>query len=1203
MLSKSVFRFFSVILIQAIFFSFVFVPKVKAQESSSIIINPINNLSEDFIRGMDVSMLSQIEKSGGKFYDNGEQKDCLQILKDHGVNWIRLRIWNDPKDENGIDVGGGNCDLQMAIDISKRAKALGMKVLIDFHYSDFWADPGKQTKPKAWVNLSYEQLKQAVYDFTANAISSLNANGATPDMVQIGNELNNGFLWPDGQISGNSAGGYDKFAELLKQGIKAVKDNDPNLSDPNKRIKIMIHLANGGTNSLYRTVFDNLTQRGVDFDVIGLSFYPFWHGTLKDLQVNINDISERYNKEIAIAETSYAWTLSDGDGFENSFGEDEENFGGYKATIQGQASAIRDIMEVVSKVPNNKGLGIFYWEGDWIPVNGAGWKTGEGNSWDNQALFDFNGNALPSLDVFNKIYSNNPPTPLTIEEILPSKVTTPLGEIPTLPSTVKVIFNDHSIKEANVTWEDYDKNLLEQLGEFNIKGQVEGTIIQAICKITVSGHKNYVKNAGFETGNFDNWEATVLSGPQNAVRVEYSPGNNAHSGNYTMHYWAATAFKFIVSQTITGLNNGVYSLSVYTHGGGRENQLKLIASDYGGEELSTSTIHTGWREFKKVVINGIKVTNGQCKISILVDGNSNNWGSWDDVVFTEDTSYASIKSLQSVNANGDFNATIGVYDLNEDATAADIEINYSANLYDLIEVQNIDQDTQIIDIEKTQSGVRVFAINKKGLNNKDIITLKFKAKNLTEDKVGSFVINKFELGIAQDGRVIVPAQLSSINIKVNGIKQTGNQNNNTNNQTTNTNNTNNTSNQTTAIQNTQQNDQSNETTEKTYKVNIGNNNKNIVMEITPEKQQESYNVIIEQRIIEELQNKLNNKENISIKLNNSKDIKDINIQIPKVNLDKNKIGNKIVIDTPTLIINLPSDTFIDQSNNIRITNIGIKKEEALNISDSIKKQLFENEIYNIEFKNETNKISQFDKAITITIPLEKQDTDSQYLTILSISDDGKMEIIPNAIYNKENQSVTFKTHHFSKFAIIKRYKTFEDIKNIEWAKQAIEVLCSKGIIDNYDNDKFLPDNLITRSEFVSMLVKAFGFYSNFEGNFVDVDKDNNYYDYIGIAKKIGLINGIGNNKFNPNAPIKREDIAVLIKRAVEIEKEMSLKSNKALLNSYKDNNKVSKYASDAISLLIEKNIMTGNKAQIMPDSLATRKEAAVILYRTIMNLR
>lgn len=367
-------------------------------------INPIPGLDNNFIRGMDVSMLKQIEENGGKFYDQGEEKDALRILKDHGVNYIRLRLWNAPEEK-----GGGDCDLATVKTLAKRAKNLDMKFLLDFHYSDFWADPGKQNKPEAWKTLTFEELKDSLYSFTYNSLMELKKAGTLPNMVQIGNELNNGMLWPDGKLwtdSGKEIGGFDNFSELLKSGLKAVEAISPD-------IQTMIHLADGGDNDLYRWIFDEIAARGVsNFDIIGLSYYPYWHGTFEEFKNNINDISQRYDKEVAVVETGYGYTLENGDDLGNIFYQEQldivDEFDGvddndYPASIQSQAAIIRKIMKIVHAVPEQKGQGVFYWEGEWIPVDGAGWKTGKGNAWENQAMFDFKGNVLPSLDVFNKV--------------------------------------------------------------------------------------------------------------------------------------------------------------------------------------------------------------------------------------------------------------------------------------------------------------------------------------------------------------------------------------------------------------------------------------------------------------------------------------------------------------------------------------------------------------------------------------------------------------------------------------------------------------------------------------------------------------------------------------------------------------------------------------------------------------------------------
>ncbi|CAM3754986.1 arabinogalactan endo-beta-1,4-galactanase [Marinicrinis lubricantis] len=378
-----------------------------------IVLTPFQNMrtdaastGTDLIMGADVSMLHEVENLGGRFYENGTRKDALEILSSHGMNFVRLRLWVDPYDSQGHSYGGGTNDLATTIQLAQRAKAEGMNLLLDLHYSDFWADPGTQTKPKAWQNLTYEQLKNQVYQYSRDVITSFKQAGVLPEMVQVGNEITSGILWDDGKIVNND---FTQLAELLSSGIAGIEDALSSGED----VEIVLHIDHGGDNSLYRWWFDAITAEGVDFDIIGLSYYPFWHGTMGELQTNLNDISRRYGKDVMIVETAYGFTLADGDGLGNSFYTAEESIGGYPASPEGQIAYMRDLKEIMRDVPNDRGRGIFWWEPAWLPVEGATWGNEAGkaymndtglpnNPWDNQTLFDFNGNALSSLSVFTE---------------------------------------------------------------------------------------------------------------------------------------------------------------------------------------------------------------------------------------------------------------------------------------------------------------------------------------------------------------------------------------------------------------------------------------------------------------------------------------------------------------------------------------------------------------------------------------------------------------------------------------------------------------------------------------------------------------------------------------------------------------------------------------------------------------------------------
>ena len=359
----------------------------------------------EFIKGADISTLLEEEECGAKYFDEGRQGELLSILKNYGINSARLRIWNDPYSDEGKPYGAGTNDLEKTLMLAKRVKDAGMSILLDFHYSDFWADPGKQNLPKAWRGKNVQELEQAVYDYTLEVMEALCKNGTRPEMVQVGNEVTNGLMWPTGQKPK-----YDNIARYISSGIRAVRKAAPDA-------KIMIHLDNGGNNPMYVDWFDHYMQKGEDFDIIGLSYYPFWYGTFAELEFNLRDMAKRYGKKLCIAEVSMGFSMEDYRKYE---GRPKEELKGYATkrelvekleypmTEQGQSDFMQHVMTLLKDVPG--GLGFYYWEPGWVPCPGCGWATeaalkytGEkgpgGNEWANQALFDYEGNVLPALKV------------------------------------------------------------------------------------------------------------------------------------------------------------------------------------------------------------------------------------------------------------------------------------------------------------------------------------------------------------------------------------------------------------------------------------------------------------------------------------------------------------------------------------------------------------------------------------------------------------------------------------------------------------------------------------------------------------------------------------------------------------------------------------------------------------------------------------
>jgi arabinogalactan endo-1,4-beta-galactosidase len=338
------------------------------------------------IKGGDVSTLAKNEAFGGVYRDSaGNLRDPLQLLRDNGMNYARLKVWVNPPD--------GFNNRARVLEMAQRIKGLGLGLIVDFHYSDSWADPGQQTKPAAWQNLSFNQLRDAVYNHTFDVLSGLAAQGTPADIVQVGNEIRNGMLWPDG-----STDNWNNLAQLLIAGADAV-------NDVNSSTQVMLHLDQGGDNGAFRSWFDNATNRGVPFDIIGASYYCYWHGSLADLRNNLNDVAARYGRPVMVMETAYGFTMENDDSTGNIFNQTHVDRCGYPATPAGQVQQLRDVFQVVSQVPNGRGLGVFYWEPTWTAVPGSGWDPTDpnsGNAWENQALFDYQDRPLPAISVFSE---------------------------------------------------------------------------------------------------------------------------------------------------------------------------------------------------------------------------------------------------------------------------------------------------------------------------------------------------------------------------------------------------------------------------------------------------------------------------------------------------------------------------------------------------------------------------------------------------------------------------------------------------------------------------------------------------------------------------------------------------------------------------------------------------------------------------------
>jgi len=620
---------------------------------STLYVDKVEGIDDSFIRGVDVSSYVSLIESGVTFKDFDGKKlsdqGFFDLLAESGVNWIRIRVWNDPYDTKGRTYGGGHNDVETAIKIGKWATKAGMQVLIDFHYSDFWADPSKQKAPKEWAHLTYENKKLGMDEWTRTAVTEILDAGVNVGMIQVGNETVSGMA---GETS------WDRVCELMNIGCKAIREV---AAEKEKEIKIAVHFTNiqekGFTD--FAKIMDDYQ---VDYDVFAASYYPFWHGTLENVTNKLTEISETYDKEVIVAEVSYAYTDEDGDGWSNSVYSGDETLAlPYDISVQGQANAVRDTIEAVANV-GEKGLGVFYWEPAWIPVGvyagaadqasvlaanqekwetyGSGWaasfsKTFDpndagkyygGSSWDNQAMFDFEGNPLESLNVWKYIYSGTN-APLEVTGVNDIKMEVGIGEPVTMPETVPATLCNGKTKEVPVVWEMdvVNQAMQEKGGSYVVKGvaTADGVDYDMVCNLEIL-KVNYIKNAGLEDPDTSMW---VINGEG----IDRETDNNRRSGEYSLKFWSESAVVYEVTQEITGLDAGTYEVGTFLQGGDAGTSAFIFYISVNGEVQETSSPVSGWLKWNELRMEGIEIPEGATVvIGVKANAPAKAWGAWDD---------------------------------------------------------------------------------------------------------------------------------------------------------------------------------------------------------------------------------------------------------------------------------------------------------------------------------------------------------------------------------------------------------------------------------------------------------------------------------------------------------------------------------------------------------------------------------------------
>jgi arabinogalactan endo-1,4-beta-galactosidase len=643
-------------------------------------------------------------------------QEFFNFLAKQGMNWVRIRVWNDPYDSNGNGYGGGTNDLKKAITMGQWATKAGMKVLIDFHYSDGWADPSRQTAPKAWKSFDGDPDKtaEAVSEFTKESLQKLLDAGVDVEMVQVGNETNNGIAgvspkddWTE-NVDKVYAAGCDAVHEVAKTYGKTILAA-VHFTDPQDSGKQLGYAA-------------NLNKGKVNYDVFATSAYPFWHGTAASIKENLQEIAQKYHKQVMVAETSYPYTLSEIDGFENTVNEKKNSSDDvlqYPVTVNGQAQQFRTMADAVSSITfsdgKKAGWGAFYWEGAWnglVDVNGmsdkeksdalkyeeslwdkygCGWASKYAAEYDkqapteesggavieNQSFFGGDGKALKSLRAFAEDY--DPSTEKIEENLTVKSISTETSEIvldadetltTDLLGNAKVNYTNGSAEKINVVWNTDDIALVnsnDSFGKtFTVKGTADGvTVTRKVKRL----NKNILTNGNFETGDTTGW--TVTEGSEGGV-VKSSVGSDTYKGSYSLHFWGGDHFSYEISQKVKVTEPGIYTLSMVTQGSlaGDADEVYL-KYELNGEEKTVTDTFGGWREWGTpsltVTVTRAMIDSGKNEITVYagIKATAGSWGDFDEIKLvktedvSEDTKPSSGESGKPSTGNNDSQQTAG----------------------------------------------------------------------------------------------------------------------------------------------------------------------------------------------------------------------------------------------------------------------------------------------------------------------------------------------------------------------------------------------------------------------------------------------------------------------------------------------------------------------------------------------------------------
>lgn len=657
-------------------------------KDAAVNVKKVQNLDDDFIMGMDISSMISELQSGVVYrdYDGNELKtldDICRFIKEQGINHIRVRVWNNPYDANGNGYGGGNNDVAKAKEFADACRNAGLKMLVDFHCSDLWTDPGKQQEPKAWKGYTLEQKKEALNTYITKSLNTIDPSKDVVDMVQVGNETTGGFI---GETN------VSNMCVLFSAGAAGVKTYNPD-------VKVVIHVESPHKRTMV-TWAGNLQDNNVDYDILATSYYPYWHGTLDNLKQQFETVKNTYHKDVMVAETSYAYTLEDSDGHANTVRVGNNDNGADTTepfTEQGQATAIRNLINTVNEAG---GLGVYYWEPAWLTVGntkgltgdaynaqvkenqekwekyGSGWASSYANEYDskdagkwyggsavdNEAMFYPDGTATPALHVWNYVKTGAVSNLVSVEgfdSALTQTITA--GSDFTLPDSVEVTYSDSKTPVAEaVTWDEASvkKADMSKPGTYQISGTVSlskeitrgaykgKTSVDVTLTLQVK-YANLITNkeaVEFDSGEYFTVDGTTFKGIPSA--------ENAKSGKNSMGWYGASAANGSVTykKAIT-LEKGTYTLEAYAQGAQSDVTMQILnAEDDSVLFTGEATAMTAWGDWHTPKVTFTLDKTKSVKLRVCVEHEDGGWGAVDVLYLHKDAS--SSEGKDDTNASG-----------------------------------------------------------------------------------------------------------------------------------------------------------------------------------------------------------------------------------------------------------------------------------------------------------------------------------------------------------------------------------------------------------------------------------------------------------------------------------------------------------------------------------------------------------------------